>query len=321
MKRKPLIIAHRGACGYLPEQTLEGTALAFAMGADCIELDSLLTRDDRAIVFHDHYLDAMTDVADLYPGRARGDGRHYAVDFTLEETRELSLHARVDLATGRQTYPGRFPDSPGLRFRIPTLEEELALIRGLNKSMGLNVGIYLEPKGPAYHRREGKAVEDVVLGVFREFGYTARGSGCYIQSFEPASIRYMRDSLKSDLAMVQLIGDSSWEETPGVDYAAMITPEGFDEIARYADRIGVWTNHLAVEEGDGRPLRITKLAEWAHERDMQINPFTLRADALPPYAKTFDDLLELFLVRIGVDGIFTDFPDLAVDFVARRGLA
>jgi glycerophosphoryl diester phosphodiesterase len=103
MKRKPLIIAHRGACGYLPEQTLEGTALAFAMGADCIELDSLLTRDDRAIVFHDHYLDAMTDVADLFPGRARRDGRHYAVDFTLDEIRELSLHARVDLATDRKS--------------------------------------------------------------------------------------------------------------------------------------------------------------------------------------------------------------------------
>jgi glycerophosphoryl diester phosphodiesterase len=321
MKRKPLIIAHRAACGYLPEQTLEGTALAFAMGADCVEFDSLLTRDNHAIVFHDHYLDAMTDVAGLFHGRARADGRHYAVDFTLDEIRQLSLGARIDLATGKKVYPDRFPDSPSLRFRIPTLEEELALIRGLNASMGRSVGVYLEPKGPAYHRREGKAVEDVVLDVFRKFGYTTRDSGCYIQSFEPDSIRYMRDTLKCDLTMVQLLGDSSWEETPGVDYAALMTPEGLDGIARYADLVGVWTNHLAVDGGKGRPPRITKLTEWAHERGMQIIPYTLRADALPSYANTFDDLLELFLVTIGVDGIFTDFPDLAKDFAVRRGLA
>lgn len=319
MKKKPLIIAHRGACGYLPEQTLEGTSLAFAMGADCIELDALLTRDDRAIVFHDHYLDAMTDVAELFPGRARSDGRHYAIDFTLEEIRQLSLRQRVNLATGRVVHPGRFPDSPALRFRIPTLEEQLALIRGLNRSMGLAVGIYLEPKGPAYHRSEGKTVEDVVLGIFREFGYTTKDSGCYIQSFEPASIRYMRETLKCDLTMVQLIGDNSWEETPGVDYTGMMTPEGMDDVVRFADRIGSWLNHIAVDPGDGGEPRITKLVEWAHERNMEINPYTLRADDLPSYAKSFDDLLDFFLVRIGVDGIFTDHPDLVVDFLTRRG--
>ena len=321
MKRKPLIIAHRAACGYLPEQTLEGIALAFAMGADCIEMDSLLTRDDRAIVFHDHYLDAMTDVAELFPNRSRSDGRHYAIDFSFDEIRQLSVGARIDPATGKKAFPKRFPDSRALRFRIPALEEALALVRGLNKSMGRGVGVYLEPKGPAYHRREGKSVEDVVLGVFREFGYTTRDSGCHIQSFEPDSIRYMRETLRSDLSMVQLLGDSSWEETPGVDYAALMTPEGFDLIARHADRVGVWTNHLAVDAGAGKPPRITKLAEWAHERGMQINPYTLRADALPSYAKTFDDLLELFLVTIGVDGVFTDFPDLARNFAVRRGLA
>lgn len=320
MKKKPLIIAHRGACGYLPEQTLEGTALAFAMGADCIELDALLTRDDRAIVFHDHYLDSLTDVAERFPGRARGDGRHYAIDFTLEEIRQLCVRGRIDNDTGQPAYPGRFPDSPALRFRIPTLEEELALIRGLNRSMGLNVGIYLEPKGPAYHRSEGKSVEDVVLGIFREFGYTTRDSGCYIQSFEPESIRYMRETLKCDLAMVQLIGDNSWEETPGVDYMAMRTPGGMDEVARFADQVGAWINHIVIDPDDGSVPEITKLVEWAHERNMGIIPYTLKADDLPSYAKTFDDLLDLFLARIGVDGIFTDFPDRAADFVMRRGL-
>ena len=51
-----LIIAHRGASGYLPEHTLAGKALAYAMGADFLEQDVLIIRDDYAVVLHDIYL-------------------------------------------------------------------------------------------------------------------------------------------------------------------------------------------------------------------------------------------------------------------------
>ncbi len=320
MNKKPVVIAHRGACGYLPEHTLEGKAAAFGMGADFVELDAILTKDNRPIVMHDHYLDALTNVADIFPDRKRKDGRHYAIDFTLEEIRRLSLHERINLATGMAEYPGRFPAGSGTRFRIPALEEELDLIRGLNKSMGKNVGIYIEPKGPAYHRGEGKRIEDPVLGVLRDFGYTDKGSNCYIQSFEPESIRYMQETLKSRLFMVQLIGDTAWEETPGVDYHAMMTPGGMDEVARYADGIGPWMNQVAADNNDGSAPAFSSLVDMAHERKLEVNPYTFRADALPSYVKNFDDLLDMFFVKIGVDGIFTDFPDRAVDFLKRTGM-
>lgn len=320
MNNKPVVIAHRGACGYLPEHTLEGKAAAFAMGADYVELDAILTKDDRPIVMHDHYLDAMTDVAVLFPDRKRKDGRHYAVDFTLEEIRQLHLHERVNPGTGMAEYPGRFPAGSGMRFRIPTLEEELDLIRGLNKSMKKHAGIYIEPKGPAYHRSEGKNIEASVLGVLRDFGYADRSSNCYLQSFEPDSIKYMRDTMKSQLFMVQLIGDNAWEETPGVDYYGMLTPRGMDEVARYADSIGPWVNQIATDNKNGGAPSYTRLVDWAHERKLEVHPYTFRADALPSYAKCFDDLLEIFYVKMGVDGIFTDFPDLAIDFLKRVGM-
>jgi len=69
------VIAHRGASGYLPEHTLEGAAMAHAMGADYIEQDVVLTRDDVLVVVHDLYLDAVTDGARRLPGRRRADGR------------------------------------------------------------------------------------------------------------------------------------------------------------------------------------------------------------------------------------------------------
>lgn len=319
MKKKPLVIAHRGACGYLPEHSLPGKALAFSMGADYVELDSILTGDDVPIVFHDHYLDAMTNVAELFPERKRPDGRHYAVDFTLDEIKKLRLHDRVDPDTGRQTHPGRFPAESLVHFEIPTLEEEIDFIQGLNKSMGMDMGIYIEPKGPAYHRNEGKDIGKAVIDVFHRFGYRTRDSRCYIQSFEPDAIRYMRETLKSDLKMVQLIGDVTWEETPGVDYVRMVTPAGLDEVARYADHIGPWMNQVVVDNGKGNRPDFTSLVEWAHERNLEVHPYTFRADALPSYVSGFDELLEVFLVRMKVDGIFTDFPDRAVRFLKKKG--
>jgi glycerophosphoryl diester phosphodiesterase len=318
MNKKPIVIAHRGSSGYLPEHTLAGKAMACAMGADFVELDAILTKDDRAIVFHDHYLDAMTDVAERFPGKKRNDGRHYAVDLTLKEVKELRLHERLDLKTGRQFYPDRFPAQSPVRFEIPTLEEEIEFIHGLNRSMGRSTGIYIEPKGPAYHRGEGKNIEKAVLDIFREFGYTERDSNCYIQSFEPDSIRYMRHTLKSDLKLVQLIGDISWEETPGVDYRRMVTPEGLDDVREYADLIGPWINQIAVEREKGRGPEFTRLVEWAHERNMDVHPYTFRADALPSYVKSFDELLDIFFLKVRVDGIFTDFPDRAVEFLKKK---
>src|SRR5262245_10445554 len=82
---KKIVIAHRGASGYLPEHTLEAAAMAHAMGADFIEQDVVLTKDDQAIVLHDIHLETVTNVAKTFPQRARPDGRYYAIDFTLSE--------------------------------------------------------------------------------------------------------------------------------------------------------------------------------------------------------------------------------------------
>ncbi len=59
--RRPLVIAHRGASGYLPEHTQEAKALAYAMGADFLEHDVVVSRDDVLIVSHDIHLDRVSD--------------------------------------------------------------------------------------------------------------------------------------------------------------------------------------------------------------------------------------------------------------------
>jgi len=153
--KKFLVIAHRGASGYLPEHTLEAKAMAHAMGADYIEQDVVLTKDDQAVVLHDIYLDEVTDVARVFPGRNQTDGRFYAIDFTLAEIKTLNVTERFDRNTGEACYPNRFPDCTRIDFKIPTLAEEIKLIQGLNKSTGKNVGIYVELKKPGFHKKKG----------------------------------------------------------------------------------------------------------------------------------------------------------------------
>ncbi|HEX7236991.1 MAG TPA: glycerophosphodiester phosphodiesterase family protein, partial [Gammaproteobacteria bacterium] len=154
MKPPPIVIAHRGASGYLPEHTLAAKALAHGLGADYLEQDVVATRDSQLVVLHDLYLDDVTDVAQKFSGRHRQDGRHYVIDFDLAELETLTVFERRAPGTANAKYPARFPADTAL-FRIATLPQELELIRGLNRSTGRTAGIYSEIKDPEWHRRHG----------------------------------------------------------------------------------------------------------------------------------------------------------------------
>jgi glycerophosphoryl diester phosphodiesterase len=306
-----VVIAHRGASGYLPEHTLEGAAFAHATGADYIEQDVVLTRDDQLIVLHDLHLDAVTDVAVRFPGRSRADGHHYAIDFSLAEIRTLAVRDRRD--NGAPAFPGRFPDG-GPAFRVPTLAEEIALIAGLNRSTGREVGLYVEPKAPAWHADEGKDLMAAVLGELARFGYEDAGDRVLLQSFDQAALRRARDELGSQLRMVQLIGENSWRESD-TDFDRLRSAAGLREVAGYAQGIGPWLPQLlgpGEAAASGRPA----LLERAQELGLFVHAYTLRADQLQGYFATIEDATD-YLLQIGLDGIFTDHPDRVATQAAR----
>lgn len=309
MKSEFIVIAHRGASGYLPEHTLEGVAMAHAMDPDYIEQDAVLTRDDRLIVLHDLYLDAVTDVAQKFPGRTRGDGHHYAIDFSLDEIRTLRVHERIG-RDGRAAFPGRFPVSEEL-FRIPTLEEEIRLIQGLNRSTGRDVGIYVEPKSPEWHQREGKDLVAAVIKLLDEHGYSKREDHAFLQSFDLGSLKRARNDLGSDLKLVQLIGENSWKEST-TDYDYLQTPEGLKEIAGFADGIGPWLPQV-IEINRNGLFDISDLVDSAHQLGLFVHAYTLRADQLPPELAGMQAAVEILLERTGLDGVFTDHPDQVID--------
>ncbi len=317
-----IVIAHRGASAYLPEHTLESKAMAHAMGADYIEQDVALTRDNRAVVIHDHYLDTVSNVREVYPRRSRKDGRFYVIDFSLAELRRLTFFERINRDTGKVVYPKRFPAGRSIPFRIHTLEEEIEMIQGMNKSRGMNTGIYPELKAPRFHTDEGKDIAKIMLDILYRYGYKEKKDKCYLQCFDPACLEYLRNDLKCKLKMIQLIADNSWNETPGVDYQAMLTPGGLKKISTYADGVGPWTDLIVIpskEKTKQTTYTVTDVVKNAHSLGLEVHPFTFRADSLPGRAKNFDDYLSIFVEKLDIDGFFTDFPDLGVSFLKTRG--
>lgn len=310
----PAVIAHRGASGYLPEHTLEAKALAHGLGADFLEQDVVLTRDGVPIVLHDLVLDELTDVATVFPGRARADGRFYAIDLTLEEIRRLRQHERRVPTTGELRWPGRF-DAPGVGFRIHTLAEELAFIQGLNRARGRAVGIYPEIKEPAWHRAEGKDITRAVLDVLAAAGYTRRSDAAYLQCFDPRELERIRFELESDLKLVQLIGGEG--DVPGVDFAAMQTAAGLDRVATYAQGIGPHLSQLAAL-APGREPQSTGLVRRAHERGLVVHPYTFRLEQLAGLGLTAEELHRWLFDVEGADGLFTDQPDVTRAWLDRR---
>jgi glycerophosphoryl diester phosphodiesterase len=304
MSNAPIVIAHRGASGYVPEHTLEAKALAFGLGADYLEQDVVATRDSKLVVLHDLHLDDVTDVAERFPGRHREDGRHYAIDFDLAELRQLAVSERRRTGSRLPRYPARFPAETAI-FRIATLEDELALIAGLNRSMRRNVGIYPEIKHPQWHRTEGIDLARLLIDTLTAHGYRDAGAAAYVQCFDAAELRRVREELGCELRLVQLVGVES-------EYAPLLSSAGLAEVARYAHALGPSYTQL-VRRADGRArVERNELASEARRIGLRLHPYTFRRDDLPDYATSLDELLSLFITDIGVDGFFCDQPDIAV---------
>ena len=324
-----VVIAHRGASGYLPEHTLPAKAMAFAQGADYLEQDLVMTKDDQLVVLHDHYLDRVTDVADRFPDRARKDGRYYAIDFTLAEIKSLKFSEGFTVENGKkvQTFPGRFPMGKS-DFRVHTFEEEIEFIQGLNRSTGKNIGLYPEIKAPWFHHQEGKDIATRVLEVLKKYGYTKKTDKIYLQCFDANELKRIRNELEPkmgvDLKLVQLIAYTKWNETEeqqpdgkwvNYSYDWMLEPGAMEKIAQYADGIGPDYHMLIADSSTNGHIIINGMVKEAHEHQLEVHPFTVRADQLPPYAKDVNELYDALYRQADVDGLFTDFPDKAVSYL------
>ncbi|MBI3118960.1 MAG: glycerophosphodiester phosphodiesterase [Candidatus Hydrogenedentes bacterium] len=280
-----IIIAHRGASGYLPEHTLEAYALAYGLGADYIEPDLVMTKDHELIALHDLYLEPTTDVEEQAPDRKRENGRWYAADFTLAEIKALHVHERLK---------DRFPSGKS-DFEVPTFQEVIELVQGLNAATGRDVGIYPEIKDPSFHRENNLPLEQKTLAVLDQFGFKGPEAKCFVQCFDPETLKRLRDEHHTVLPLIQLIGDDDVQDT-------LVSQEGLDVIAQYANGIG--PDKKRIEQNP-------QLVQWAHARKLLVHPYTFRKDQPGKGYENFEAELRQFYFTYDVDGLFTDHPDVA----------
>lgn len=273
-----IAIAHRGASAYLPEHTLEAYALAYGMGADYIEPDVVMTKDDVFICLHDLYLETTTNAAERFPDKRSEDGHYYAADFTLAEIKQLRVYGR---ATAEER--SRMP-----RYEIPTLEEMILMIQALNRRLGREVGIVPEMKQPDFHRKQGKSVEQPLLAMLAKYGYDKSHSKAIIQCFDDEFLRRLRHEHKTELPLVFLTAEP-------------ISDSRLHELAGYVNGIGA--NRLLIEDVRGQPSSDNAFVKKCHEKGLKVFVWTMKAE---------EETMRRFYHQYGVDGIFCDYPDLAV---------
>ncbi len=308
----PIVIAHRGASGYVPEHTLEAKTLAHAMQADFIEQDIVLTKDAIPVVLHDVHLDTVSNVATKFPRRSREDGRYYAIDFTLDELKQLQLTERLDRKTGKQVYPNRFSRNRG-SFQIATLSEELELIQELNRTRDFQAGIYPEIKQPAWHRQEGYDVSRVVLPILQKFGYLSKKDPCWLQCFEFDEVRRLREELDWQGKLVWLVGSYPKNDRRNQE-PDLQTDAGMQEVSKLIDGIGPSIS-LIVTGKSPTDRQCSSLTRRAHDCGLHVHPYTLRIDDLPASVSSADDLMDVLFNQAEVDGLFSDFPDVTRQWV------
>jgi glycerophosphoryl diester phosphodiesterase len=294
---RPLIIGHRGASGHRPEHTLEGYRLAADMGADFIEPDLVSTKDGVLIARHENEIGATTDVEVKFPARRTTrtiDGQTvsgwFTEDFTLAEVK--TLRARERLPFRSHAYDGQFA--------IPTFDEVIELAHRLGRELNRPIGVYPETKHPTYFRGIGLPLEEKLIASLAKHGWDRKDAPVFIQSFEPDSLRLLRG--KTSVSLIQLTSDAS-----------MLDAAGLKRIAGYADGIGPEKRLLVPIAPDGSVGAPTDLVQRAHAAGLVVHIWTIRVDRqfLPAgYHGRGEAEFEQFR-DLGVDGIFTDFPDAA----------
>lgn len=328
--KAPIVIAHRGASGYMPDHTLEGYTKAVELGAGFIEPDLVSTKDGVLIARHEPNLKDTTDIATRpefaqYKRTMSVDGHDeegwFASDLTLAQIK--TLRAKQPRADRSTQYNGQF--------QIPTFEEILKLRADLSKKYGREIGVYPETKHPAWHHALGLGFEDKLVNILKKHGLNRANAPVYIQSFELTNLKALKkmtqvpliylldaDDVNKDGSIATIRPYDFVKSGDTRTYADMLKPENLKEVAKTANGIGPWKVYIASyrTDADGKKYRLpaNDLVKRAHALGLKVHPYTFRNEAKhlteDDKGDPYNEYATYFAT--GIDGLFSDYTDTAV---------
>lgn len=322
-RHAPLIIGHRGASGYRPEHTRAAYELAFALGADAVEPDIVATKDGVLVLRHENEISATTDVASHseFADRrttktidgVRLDG-WFTEDFTWQELAALRTVERLpDVRQRGATFDGLYP--------ILRLADLIGIIDAASARHGRSPVMVAELKHATYFESIGLPLDELLAA---EVNGWATAANLVIECFE-----------ETVLGKLRLRG------VPG-RYVYLLEPSGAaaDLVAQHGPRATTYAQQLVdpvalAKRVDGVSLDTKTLlaggralVDRMHAAGLIVFGWTLRAENrfLAQQRRTggsvgdFGDWRGEFgaVIDTGLDGVFTDQPDLVVALLAER---
>ena len=297
---RPLIIAHRGASGERPEHTADAYMLAISQGADFIEPDLVATKDGVLICRHEHELGDTTDVSQQPRWASRRttkrmEGREvtgwFAEDFTMAEISELGARERMP-----EVRPGN--DRANGYQLVPTFQDVIDIAKIQAERLGRPVGIYPELKHPSYLKSIGLDTAELLVEALRRNGLPSRQVPVFIQSFEAEPLKGL--GAKTGAQIVFLTSDRE-----------AVTPARLNELASYAQGLGAEKALLTPELVRNVRAEGLKIHTWTYRAENAYLPADLRRgtdrNAHGDMAGEITRALDM-----GIDGLFSDYPGLAV---------
>jgi glycerophosphoryl diester phosphodiesterase len=297
------------------------------MGADFVEPDLVTTSDHVLVARHEPEISGTTDVASRPEFASRKttkslDGTPttgwFTEDFTLAELKTLRAVERLpQIRQHNMLYNGMF--------QIPTFEEILDLRAKLSRELGREIGVYPETKHPTYFQAQGLPLEGLLVEALRRHGLDHPGAPVFVQSFEAANLRELRETYRLLAPEIFLTSASGHPFNDPRPYADYLTPAGLAELATFVNGIGPDKAQIIPRNPDGSLGTPTSLVANAHAAGLALHPYTFRAENffLPTdlrvgtdptwYGKAIDE--QVTFLRTGIDGLFTDQADIGV--VAR----
>lgn len=293
----PLVLGHRGACGYRPENTLEAFELAILQGADGVECDLVPTRDGELIIRHENWLNGTTDIEDHpeFLDRARAgysdgitENGFFSEDFDFFELASIRALERLpETRPGSAKFDGQF--------KIPIIDQLLAAPFMDGKTL------VIELKHGMHFTDRGIDIAQILARKLDESNWKARGIKLVIESFDYEMMHLLKKACGTDKKYVFLT-----EQVRLPDNQSRLTASYLEKIAGDFDGVSVDLPLLLdLDETGTHSIPIGSI-ELAHELGLEIYGWTLKAEDA---TESVDEYFAKVAMS-GLDGIFVDQPDL-----------